>query len=190
GRNGSSGSHGGNGMTASSGRWSLFPGPFSAPTEEEQLERWTEQLLARYGVLFRDLMTRESAAPPWGSVVQVLRRWELQGKVRGGRFVDQVAGEQYAVPQAVETLRAIRDEKPTGEWIVISAADPLNLRGIIVPGAKAPSLHTNRLILRDGRFIASLQAGRIEFQEEVPVELAAEMSRALHRGSRSPQTTT
>jgi ATP-dependent Lhr-like helicase len=163
------------------GRWSLFPGFVDRPPEEQRLSHWCWQLLERWGVLFRDLLARESAAPSWPQLVSVLRRMESRGEIRGGRFISGVAGEQFATGKAVELLRQIRNEPPSGQWIVISAADPLNLAGILTPGARVPGTHTNSLAVRDGHFLASQQAGEIQFAENVAPELAAELSRKLRR---------
>src|SRR5690606_28656054 len=116
------------------GRWSLFPGPLTAATREAYLEAWARQLLKRWGVLFRDVLIREVNAPRWQDLLPVLRLLELRGEVRGGRFVSGVAGEQYALPSAVDALREARRELEDGQtqdWIVISAADPINLFGVI-----------------------------------------------------------
>src|SRR5262249_30142454 len=146
------------------GRWSLFPGPLEAASREEHLESCCRVLLARYGVLFRDLLVRESAAPAWHELVGTLRRLELRGDVRGGRVVSEVAGEQYALPSAVDRLREARDQADTeSSWFAISAADPLNLFGILTPDARVPATHRNALIIHHGRLIASRQAGRVEF---------------------------
>jgi ATP-dependent Lhr-like helicase len=148
------------------GRWSLFPGGAGAPDRQSQLEKWCQLLLARYGVVFRDLLARESSAPPWWELARVLRRLELRGEVRGGRFISRVGGEQFALESAVARLRDIRDGEPSQEWVLISAADPLNLSGIIDGGARIPAMHKNALVVQNGRCIAAKIAGRIEFLAE------------------------
>jgi hypothetical protein len=118
-------------------RWTLFPGNVaqasSLPVNEspDRVEHWAWQLLSRYGIMFRDLLARESVAPPWKSLLPVYRRLEARGEIRGGRFVHGVAGEQFAVPEAVESLRRVRDQKANGDWLVLSACDPVNLFGIL-----------------------------------------------------------
>src|SRR4029078_8924341 len=98
------------------------------PTPQDELaESIAEQLLARYGVVFRDLIARETFSVPWRDVIRALRRMEARGTARGGRCVAGFVGEQYALPEAVEGLRRIRREQRTGEIVRISAADPLNL---------------------------------------------------------------
>jgi ATP-dependent Lhr-like helicase len=107
-------------------------------------------LLARYGVVFRDLLTRETFQPKWRELLITFRRLEDRGEVRGGRFVDGFLGEQFALPMAVESLRALRRIEPSGETVTISAADPLNLIGIIVPGERVPANSGRATTLRDG----------------------------------------
>src|SRR6185503_6830744 len=97
-------------------------------------------LLARYGVVFRELLARESVLPPWRELLVTFRRLEDRGEVRGGRFVSHFVGEQFAVPIAVESLRALRKAGPSGQLVTISAADPLNLVGVILPGERVPAL--------------------------------------------------
>jgi ATP-dependent Lhr-like helicase len=140
------------------GRWSKFP-PFVQPvSEEDRTERWAWLLVARYGVVFRDLLARESLAPSWGELLRVYRRLEMRGEIRGGRFVAGVAGEQYALGEAVERLRRLREEPPRDEWQVISAADPLNLIGIITRDARVPATNSNRVLFVNGRPIAAAES--------------------------------
>jgi ATP-dependent Lhr-like helicase len=100
--------------------------------------------------VFRDLLAREQLALPWRDVLFALRRLEARGLVRGGRFVTGFPGEQFALPEAVEELRKVHRAKPDGTAVTISAADPLNLAGIVTPGQRVPALRTTRLTLRDG----------------------------------------
>src|SRR5215831_17086662 len=127
----------------SNGRWCLLPPPAAAPDRDELAEAVAEQLAARWGVIFRDLACRESLAVPWRDVLWAFRRMEARETVRGGRFVAGFSGEQFAHPDALEVLRAVRKQRPTGETIQISAADPLNLTGIVLPGPRVPAIHTN-----------------------------------------------
>jgi ATP-dependent Lhr-like helicase len=120
------------------------------PAVDELAEFWAEQLLFRYGVVFRDLVQRETFAVPWREVLRALRRMEARGQIRGGRFVGGVYGEQYARPEAVEALRKVRRTEKTGELVRISAVDPLNVAGIITPGPRVPAVHTKSVIFRDG----------------------------------------
>jgi ATP-dependent Lhr-like helicase len=122
----------------------------AAEDADELAEALAEQLLARWGVVFRDLLVREVFTVPWREVLWALRRMEARGTIRGGRFVNGFSGEQYAVPEAVEALRAVRKQDRIGETISISAADPLNLVGIVLPGPRVPSLMTNAVTYVDG----------------------------------------
>jgi ATP-dependent Lhr-like helicase len=102
-------------------------------------------LLRRYGVVLREVLARETLAPPWSALLGVLRRMEMRGEVRGGRFVSGLIGEQYALPEAVDALRATRRANDDGTLVLLSAADPLNLVGILSPGARVSPL-TNQVI--------------------------------------------
>ena len=177
-------------LNTPAGRWSRFPGEMKREVYDERLRRWCQQLMTRYGVVFRDVLTRESAAPAWHELVPVLRRMELRGEVRGGRFISGVAGEQFANEGAVEQLRAIREQKvPDDEWFVISAADPLNLVGIVLEGPRVTASHKNSLILRGGHCVAMKQTGQIEFLDEMEVNTKSEMRRALQIGRRNSNAT-
>jgi len=134
----------------SAGRWSLVPGAQATEDADELAEALAEQLLARWGVLFRDLLARETFTVPWREVLWALRRMEARGTIRGGRFVAGFSGEQYAVPEAVDALRAVRKQERTGETITLSAADPLNLVGIVLPGPRVPALRSNTVTYVDG----------------------------------------
>jgi ATP-dependent Lhr-like helicase len=140
----------------SSGRWSLlYPGAQDSEAHDraahsEALEATCRMLLNRYGVVLREVLTRESILPRWREVLLALRRLEDRGEVRGGRFVSGFLGEQFALPVALESLRAARSRQPSGETITVSAADPLNLVGIIVPGDRVPALSGRVVTFRDG----------------------------------------
>jgi hypothetical protein len=108
------------------------------------------QLLRRYGVVFRRLVTRETLLTPWRDILRVYRRLEARGEIRGGRFVGGFSGEQYALPEAVGLLRSVRREEPRGELVAVSGADPLNLVGIVTPGDVVAGVATNRILYRDG----------------------------------------
>jgi ATP-dependent helicase Lhr and Lhr-like helicase len=138
----------------------------------ELVERIARVLLRRYGVVFRRLMDREGMTLPWRELLRALRRLEARGEIRGGRFVGGVAGEQFALNEAVSMLRSIRRKEPDGALISVSAADPLNLVGIVLPGARVPVIPTNRILYRDGVPIAVLEAGQERYL--VDLEKAAE----------------
>jgi ATP-dependent Lhr-like helicase len=133
------------------GRWSIVRRFDAQPRPADELaEAAGMQLLARYGVVFRDLIARENLMVPWRDVVRALRRQEARGVVRGGRFVSGFVGEQYALPEAVDALRRVRRQERTGETLRVNGADPLNLAGIITPGARVSAVHTNAVTYRDG----------------------------------------
>jgi ATP-dependent Lhr-like helicase len=163
------------------GRWSLFPGMIENVDRETRLEKWCRLLLARYGVVFRDLLAREVSAPPWWELVRVLRRMELRGEIRGGRFIAGF-GEQYGLESAISRLRELRDKPDDEQWCLISAVDPLNLCGHITAGPKIPAMHKNCLILQRGRCVAAKISGRIEFYAEVPPLQQLAMRRSLQVG--------
>ncbi len=147
----------GTGKTArprhSAGRWSLLyqsEGPAEHQTTNEAIEGVCRMLLNRYGVVFRELLARESILPRWRELLIAFRRLEDRGEVRGGRFITTFIGEQFALPIAVESLRAMRNIPPTEEIITISAADPLNLAGIVVPGERVPAISGKHVSFKDG----------------------------------------
>jgi len=136
-----------------------------APSAIETIARG---LLRRYGVVFRRLLDREEALPPWRDLLRVYRRLEARGEIRGGRFVDGFAGEQFALPEAVAALRAVRRRAHDGALVSLSAADPLNLLGILTPGRRLPAVAANRVLYRDGVAIAVREAREIRFLVDLP----------------------
>ncbi len=133
----------------SAGRWSLLYA--GDPVEHSRvMEATCWMLLRRYGVVFREVVARESILPKWRELLIAFRRLEDRGEVRGGRFVSGFLGEQFALPIAVDSLRAARKFEPSGETVTLSAADPLNLVGVIVPGERVPSVSTRFVGFRDG----------------------------------------
>jgi len=125
------------------GRWSLLCGDASAQTpasREAQLESACVVMLRRYGVVFRDLLAREETMPRWRELLGILRRMEARGEVRGGRFLSGFSGEQFALPEAVESLREMRRRQESGGEVIVAAADPLNLVGIVVPGERVAAV--------------------------------------------------
>ncbi|MEX2318087.1 MAG: DEAD/DEAH box helicase [Pirellulales bacterium] len=161
------------------GRWSRFPPFVRPPTEDERTEKWAWLLLDRYGVMFRDLLSRESLAPPWRRLASIYRRLEMRGEIRGGRFVAGVAGEQFALPGAVDQLRQLRDQPAQQTWQLVSAADPLNLIGIITPGARVPATRSNRIVFCDGRPIASRESRQIRWLADVDEAARQQATRLL-----------
>ncbi|HET7588495.1 MAG TPA: helicase-related protein [Gammaproteobacteria bacterium] len=157
------------------GRWTLTHGPViqfedTRRLDTDTLEHIAETLLLRYGVVFRKLLERETALPPWRELLYVYRRLEARGEIRGGRFVAGMSGEQFALPDAVGALREVRKQKPNNELVSVSAADPLNLIGIILPGERLASLSGNRVLYRDGVPVACYAAGEVRFLADVPPE--------------------
>jgi ATP-dependent Lhr-like helicase len=117
-------------------------------------------------VVFWKLLEREADwLPPWRQMLMCLRRLEARGEIRGGRFIAGFSGEQFALPDAVGLLREARRKPHDGEFLSLSAADPLNLVGIITPGARLPSLTGNRVLYRDGLPIAVYAGGEVAFLE-------------------------
>lgn len=132
----------------STGRWSILHA--DAVEQNKQIESMCWVLLRRYGVVFRDVLERESIVPRWRELLIAFRRLEDRGEIRGGRFISGFVGEQFALPEAVESLRASRNRPMQSEVLTISAADPLNLIGIVVPGKKTPSTPSNTITIKDG----------------------------------------
>jgi ATP-dependent Lhr-like helicase len=135
----------------SGGRWSILDDAIPVDGDADELaEAVAGQLLARWGVVFRDVIVRESLAVPWRDILFALRRLEARGVIRGGRFVAGFAGEQFALPEAVEDLRRIDRIAADGTTTVLCAADPLNVVGFLTPGQRIPAIRTNRITLLDG----------------------------------------
>ncbi|MGH7507502.1 MAG: Lhr family helicase, partial [Longimicrobiales bacterium] len=150
------------------GRWSALPvvpepdeQPRRGRAPSEAVQAQALALLRRWGIVFRKVVEREGAAAPWRELAMVYRRMEARGEVRGGRFVSGFAGEQFALPDAVGRLRNARKQPATGRIIAISAADPLNLTGLITPEARVPALARNRVLYRDGVPLAALEGGEV-----------------------------
>ena len=164
------------------GRWSLLyrqrdvestraPLP-DQPLDDEQLERLVVVYLQRWGVLFRKVLERESFAPPWRVMLRVLRKLELRGTIRGGRFVAGIGGEQFAFSDTVDALRsAARNATSQGaarnQYISLAAADPLNLLGVILPEIRLPRVANNRVLYRDGIPVATLRGGQVSFLAQI-----------------------
>ena len=154
---------------ADAGRWAIVRRPAAPPSGrpgDAEVEHVVRALLRRWGVIFWKLLAREAAwLPPWREILMCCRRLEARGEIRGGRFVAGFSGEQYAAPEAVASLREARRRPHTRQFVSLSGADPLNLLGILTPGARLPSLTGNRLLYRDGLPIATYAAGEVQFLE-------------------------
>ena len=178
------------------GRWSLVKRtPPDAATkrayyepDQDMVEHIVHALLRRYGVVFWRLLQREAAwLPAWRDMLRVLRRLEARGDIRGGRFVAGSSGEQFALPEAITMLRDTRRAEASGVLVSVSGADPLNLVGVIAPGAKVPALLNNRVLYRDGVAIATLAGGEITWLEDLePADARAAESALVKRQVGSP----
>jgi ATP-dependent Lhr-like helicase len=135
------------------GRWALLHAD-EVVERPRAVEAACWMLLRRYGIVVRDVLAREANQPPWRELLAGFRRLEDRGEIRGGRFVDGFLGEQFALPVAVESVRAMRKLEPTPGTITLSAADPLNLVGILVPGERVPAISGNSVTFRDGAAIS------------------------------------
>ena len=152
-------------LPTAAGRWSLLPAANPTAVDAEASAR---QLLRRYGVVFRDLVQRESSLPPWRDILVALRRLEARGEIRGGRFVNGFVGEQFALPEALEELRAVRNPAPSSCVARVAATDPLNLVGILSPGSRVPAIVGNAVLFVDGHAVASIEAGQLVLRAPLP----------------------
>ena len=168
---------------AGAGRWSLFdaPGAELAPPSDDDVEAVAWTLLHRWGVVFRRVIDREGALPPWRDLLRCYRRLEARGEIRGGRFVAGFSGEQYALPDAVAALRAVRRKPHDHALIAVSAADPLNVVGILTPGRRVPALAGNRILFQDGLAVAVREGATTRLLAEDPEKPAHELEAALIR---------
>lgn len=149
---------------AAAGRWSLLRPSRAVFTDSyEHVEPIARTLLLRYGVVFRKLLEREEGIPSWRELLYIYRRLEARGDIRGGRFVQGFAGEQFALPEALSQLKDIRKLSKESELTVLSSADPLNLTGIITPGERIASSSSQRLVYRDGLPMAHGSHGKIQY---------------------------
>ena len=169
----------------SAGRWALARRPRpQMQARPEAVEHLARTLLLRYGVVFWRLIEREAPwLPPWRDLLRVYRRLEARGEIRGGRFVAGFSGEQFALAEAVGMLREVRRNPPSGSWVSLSGADPLNLVGILTPGAKLAALTGNRLLYRDGLPVALFAGGETQFLETFEPATQWEARKALLRGA-------
>ncbi|MEW5979446.1 MAG: DEAD/DEAH box helicase [Acidobacteriota bacterium] len=181
----------------SAGRWSAFMwGQASGPTSkelarsglsQESIEVLARVYVRRYGVVFRKLLERESIVLPWRDLLRCYRRLEDRGDLRGGRFVAGFSGEQFAAPEAVGLLRSLRRERSDSASVSISAADPLNLVGIVVPGERVAQLTGNRVLFREGIPVAVREAGVVRFLTELDSAGEWEARNSLVRRKVHPQ---
>ena len=161
------------------GRWTAVDVNAASGDREAAIERQAWTLLRRYGVVFRRLLTRETNAASWRELARVYRRLEARGEIRSGRFVTGMSGEQFALSDAVERLREVRRQQGDDRLVVISAADPLNLTGIVTAGERVRTAGRNRIVYRGGVPIVIVEQGVV--RECAPLDAAAaeEVARAL-----------
>jgi len=173
------------------GRWSLLRTNHRNDNEKkfdkESLITFAKILLRRYGVVFRRIVDRENISPPWRDLVKIFRILEARGQIRGGRFVEGVGGEQFALPEAVGKLRAMRRRSKNRVLVSISASDPLNLTGVITPGPKVTSIFRNRVLYRDGVPIAIKEGKELKFLSEFGKGERWEIQNALIQRKISPK---
>lgn len=168
------------------GRWSITGSGFSSHAAgglsngtQQRVAIICQSLLRRYGVVFRAVIQRETLLPPWRELLNYLRRMEDRGEVRGGRFVDGFSGEQFALPEALGLLRRPMDINDRPVFSVISACDPLNLGGLIIPGVKTPAISSNRLLLENGLPVARVLGDELEEFPGISAEATGEARRRL-----------
>jgi ATP-dependent helicase Lhr and Lhr-like helicase len=182
---------------ASAGRWSIVHrenGNASTanrnsqtPIDQEKTEEIAWTLLKRYGVVFKRLLEREGLTLPWRVLLRTYHRLEARGEIRGGRFVAGISGEQFALPESIGMLRAIRRERAQDSMISVSAADPLNLVGIIMPGNRITAHTSNRILYHDGVPIAALESGDTHFLIELSRTTEWKAKSALMRKATRPE---
>ena len=171
-----------------SGRWTLLKKNCGTDKPANQnnsgqrinyLEHIAKVLLKRYGIVFRALLTRESLVPAWGDLLRVYRRMEDRGEVRGGRFVSGQYGEQFALSEAIETLRKI-SKQPCDTVLTINACDPLNLIGIVMPGTKLAAQSGNRILFEGGIPIATLAGKEIHYLKKLDENQEWQLNKGLY----------
>jgi ATP-dependent Lhr-like helicase len=172
---------------ASAGRWSILQRTTNAQNDAALTEEVAWALLKRYGVVFKRLLEREGMALPWRVLLRFYHRLEARGDIRGGRFVGGISGEQFALPEAIGMLRAIRRAGAQESLISVSAADPLNLVGIIIPGTRVTAHTSNRILYQDGAPIATLESGETRYLVELSRAMEWKARAALVRKATRPE---
>jgi len=162
------------------GRWSILAeGAASEDVVQDAIEVQAMTLLRRYGIVFRRMLTREPNAAPWRDLARVYRRLEARGEIRGGRFVNGMSGEQFALPEAVSRLREIRRGKQDGALVILSAADPLNLTGIITPDERIRTLSGTRIAYRNGVAVSVMEGDYVRVLTDLDEASAMTAAHAL-----------
>jgi ATP-dependent Lhr-like helicase len=171
---------------ATAGRWSILERGGDGTIDPESAEKIARIFLKRYGVVFKRLLEREGVTIPWRVLLRIYHRLEARGEIRGGRFVAGISGEQFALPEAVGLVRSIRRAPASETMISVSAADPLNLVGIITPGGRITAHTSNRVLYRDGAAVAVLEAGETRFLVELSRAAEWKAKAALLRKATPP----
>ncbi len=171
---------------SAAGRWSQMQHK-TAEASKDDLEQIAWALLRRYGVIFRKVVERENLVPPWRDLVKQFRKMEARGQIRGGRFIEGVWGEQFALPESIGVLRDTRKKEKTGTLITINAADPLNLTGILTPGDRVPAYSSNRILYKDGIPVATLESKEVHFLTEADPAEKRNLQQALVQRDISPK---
>jgi ATP-dependent Lhr-like helicase len=169
----------------SAGRWALLRAGSAMP-DAERVEHIARTLLGRYGVVFKRMLAREPGAPSWRELIQVYRRLEARGEIRGGRFVSGMSGEQFALPEAVSQLRSIRRREAGGSLVALGATDPLNFTGILTPGERVAAVGRSRILYRDGVPVLALEGGEVKLLVPGEGAPAPELVQALVRKRLTP----
>jgi ATP-dependent Lhr-like helicase len=165
---------------ASAGRW-FATNQETVMSRAAALETLAWTLLRRYGVVFRRVLLREAAGVPWRELATIYRRLEARGDIRGGRFVSGMSGEQFALPDAVDRLREVRRSEPSDRLITISAADPLNLTGIITPGDRVRTAAGSRVVYRNGVPLMAMEGDMLKTLGDIDPAIAADVAAAAAR---------
>jgi ATP-dependent Lhr-like helicase len=168
----------------SAGRWSMLSAD-STVARHDAVDLLARTLLQRYGIVFRRLLAREAAGVPWRELARVYRILEARGEIRGGRFVSGMSGEQFALPDAVDRLRELRRAGHDDRLITISAADPLNLTGVVTAGDRIRAAGGNRLVYRNGVPLAAMEGDMLRMLTDVDPSIAADVAAAA-AGRRVP----
>ena len=163
------------------GRWTALEAGRSRGRRDADVEALARILLRRYGVVFRRVLTREPTAAPWRELTRVYRRLEARGEIRGGRFVAGMSGEQFALPEAVDRLRDVRRTAADGRLLTISAADPLNLAGVITAGDRIRTAARTRIVYRNGVPLAAMEGDVTRELTAIDPAIAGDVARALRR---------
>ncbi|MCX6128590.1 MAG: DEAD/DEAH box helicase, partial [Proteobacteria bacterium] len=164
----------------SGGRFSAFASNRLTLSYEEILEQWAWQLLKRYGVVFREVLQKESLAPAWSDLARVYRSLEARGLIRGGRFIEKVGGEQFALKETIDQLRACREAGDEKDILILAAADPLNWMGILTDDPKIAAQARHRVAMCAGRYLAYREGRDCHFiDQSLPLEMRVRIERAL-----------